>query len=211
MAGQKAEQFREALEGKKIPVLTLDAKWYRLLGEVGRANVKAQEEQLNELLRAQGRINSKIKEMKKLKKRLMNEIVELADESGQDNPKIAENKRLIEECNEKLDQSQEEVLDFPDQIRQVNLDLMEETMDHCYDTIKEYTQDIAEIEEWVTQIRIELKKKLIRKQEMEAKNHQIYSYMHDIFGSEVMDLFDFTYNPEDKHPTLDGKTKDKDC
>lgn len=73
-------------------------------------------------------------------------------------------------------------------------------MAYCYESIQENTAGIEEIEKWVTDIRIELKKRLIRKQEMEQKNHEIYSYMQDIFGAEVLDLFDMTYNPQEKHP-----------
>ncbi len=40
--------FRQALQGKKIPVLTLDNKWYRLLTEENRAEVSDLEGQLNE-------------------------------------------------------------------------------------------------------------------------------------------------------------------
>ena len=46
----KKEEFSNALLGKKVPVLTLDNKWYRLLSEVGRSSMKEQEEQLNNLL-----------------------------------------------------------------------------------------------------------------------------------------------------------------
>ena len=54
------------------------------------------------------------------------------------------------------------------------------------------------IADWVMDIRVELKKRLIRKQEMEQKNQDIYAYMHDIFGAEVVNLFDMKYNPEDE-------------
>ena len=30
---------------------------------------------------------------------------------------------------------------------------------------------------------------------MEYQNRQIYSYMHDLFGAEVIDLFDMQYDP----------------
>ena len=30
---------------------------------------------------------------------------------------------------------------------------------------------------------------------MELKNQEIYTYMHDIFGASVIDLFDMKYNP----------------
>ena len=53
-------------------------------------------------------------------------------------------------------------------------------------------------------MRIELKKNLVRKQEKELKNHALYSYMHDIFGAEVIEIFDMKYNPEEKFPKKGG-------
>ena len=96
--------------------------------------------------------------------------------------------------------SRSQLRDFPREIERVNRELMLVTMEHCYDTMQENTDDIEELEEWIRNIRIELKKNLIRKQEKEAKNHEIYSYMHDIFGPDVVNLFDLRYNPEQQHP-----------
>ena len=76
------------------------------------------------------------------------------------------------------------------------------TMEYCYVLLQENSREIQESEEWVTKMRIELKKRLIRKQEKEQKNHQIYTYLQDLFGPEVADLFDLTYDPEEKHPKL---------
>ena len=52
----KEELFIAALQDKKIPVLTLDNKWYRLLDELGKEIVKECEEQLNTLLKRQGKL-----------------------------------------------------------------------------------------------------------------------------------------------------------
>lgn len=210
MAGkQKQETFSEALQGKHIPVLTLDKKWYRLLNDVGKAAVKDLEEELNALLKRQGKLNTESKEIKKLKKKLMGEIVPMVDEMEQHSnkkleKKIEEHKRLIEECNDKLKDYEEELMDIPRDINRVNMQLMLITMEHCYDAIQENTQQIQEISEWVTKLRIELKKKLIRKQEMEQRNYDIYTYMNSIFGMEVVDLFDMEYNPEEQYPAPPG-------
>ena len=200
---KKVEVFSKALEGKRVPVLTLDSKWYRLLDELGRKAVREDENRLNELLRAQGKINFQIKDLKKVKKKLMDEIVPMVDEAElrpELEQQIAKNKELIEQCNQKMDDLKDSLLDYPAEIQRVNHELMLETMAYCYESIQENTTGIEEIEKWVTDIRIELKKRLIRKQEMEQKNHEIYSYMQDIFGAEVLDLFDMTYNPQEKHP-----------
>ncbi|HBA50031.1 MAG TPA: hypothetical protein DCZ91_20005 [Lachnospiraceae bacterium] len=204
--GNQQQAFSEALEGKKIPILTLDNKWYQLFTQEKRQEVSELEQQLNTLLKQQGRLNNEIKEIKRLKKGLMSEIVALMDEAGQEEEsensrKIDQNRTKVEECNELLESRQDELLDLPKQIDQANFRLMLATMDCCYDTMKENTEEIQEIARWVSEIRVELKKKLIRKQEMEQRNHAIYSYMHDVFGAEVIDIFDLQYNPEEQHPT----------
>lgn len=202
---QQKDKFSDALLGKNIPVLTLDNKWYRLLDEIDRASSKELETKLNELLKKQGKLNTESKEIKKIKKKLMNEIVPIAGEAEnnrnvQTDKKLEEHKRLISECNEKLESYQDELLELPREIEKLNYELMMLTMECCYDTMQQNTEEIMEITDWVTNVRIELKKRLIHKQEMEQKNHDIYSYMHDIFGAEVVNLFDVKYNPEEQHP-----------
>ena len=200
----KKEQFELSLKGKDVPALTLDQKWYHLLGKVGDENIRGLEKKLNELLKRQGKINTETRDIKKVKRRLMDEIVSLMDEQqgGSDDAeaKIAENKRLLKECNDKLDSYEDEMIELPRMIDSVNKQLLCITMEHCYETMQENTDDIEELEEWIRNVRIELKKNLIRKQEKEAKTHEIYKYMHDIFGADVVDLFDMRYNPEEKHP-----------
>ena len=200
----KKEQFEISLRGKDVPALTLDQKWYHLLGKVGDENIRGLEKKLNDLLKRQGKLNTETREIKKVKRRLMDEIVSLMDEhqGGSDDAesKIAENKRLLKECNDKLDSYDDEMIELPRMIDSVNKELLCITMEHCYETMQENTDDIEELEDWIRNIRIELKKNLIRKQEKEAKNHEIYKYMHDIFGADVVDLFDMRYNPEEKHP-----------
>ena len=50
------------------------------------------------------------------------------------------------------------------------------------------------IDEWIANIRVELKKNVIKKQNRDINNREIYSYLHDIFGAEVLDLFDIEYD-----------------
>ncbi|MBR1930952.1 MAG: hypothetical protein IJ833_05690 [Lachnospiraceae bacterium] len=209
VGSEQKDKFSDALLGKNIPVLTLDNKWYRLLDEIDRASAREIENKLNELLKRQGKLNTESKEIKKIKKKLMNEIVPIAGEAdkgrnSQVDKKLEEHKRLIAECNEKLESYQDELLELPREIEKLNYELMMLTMECCYDTMQQNTDEIMEISDWVTDIRIELKKRLIHKQEMEQKNHDIYSYMHDIFGADVVNLFDMKYNPEEQHPKASG-------
>lgn len=201
------QDFSEALQGKKIPILTLDNKWYRLLDKKMRRALSGTEEQLNNLLKRQGKLNTEYKDIKKLKKKLMNEIMEMAgqaEQGGGENidRKLEKHRELVEECNQRLEACEDELLELPKEINKLNYRLMTATMEHCYTAMQVNTEEIEQIAEWVTQIRIELKKRLVRKQQMEQQNHEIYSYMHDVFGADVVELFDMKYDPEEQHPVL---------
>lgn len=206
----RQEVFRAALQGKKLPILTLDNKWYRLLDEATRASVKGMENQLNDLLKRQGKLNTETGDIRKLKKKLMSEIVPLANEADQTGDKALEkkldqNKKLVDECNQLMENYQDELKELPREIDRVNFQLMMATMDSCYDTMQENTEEIEQIDAWVKDIRIELKKRLVRKQEMEQQNLEIYSYMHDVFGADVVDVFDMQYNPGKKRPAIPAR------
>lgn len=201
----RQEVFLAALQGKKIPILTLDNKWYRLLDEGTRASVKGMENQLNDLLKRQGKLNTEIGDIIKLKKKLMSEIVSLVSEADQTGDKslekkIDQNKRLVEECNQRMENYKDELEELPREIDRVNFQLMTATMDYCYNTMHENSGEIERIDAWVKEIRIELKKRLVRKQEMEQQNFEIYSYMHDVFGADVVNVFDMQYRPERVQP-----------
>ncbi len=198
--------FKEALAGKEIPLLTLDNKWHQLFTQAQTeipVEVQRGEVKLNELIKRQGKLNTESKDIRKVKKKLMTEIMEMADLSG-GNPdaatekKMEDNRRLINECNERLEDYARELRLLPEEIAQINHKLMLITMDICYQKIAENTREIDKIEEWVKDIRIEMKKKLIRKAENEQEVFSLYSYMHDIFGAEVIEIFDLKYNPEER-------------
>ncbi len=197
------EVFQTALADKKIPILTLDHKWHQLFTQQEcPSEIRDMECELNGLLKRQGKVNSKNREIRKLKKKLMDEIVLLANEmeSGATlrmEKEMETHKRLVNECNEKLEECEEEMLELPGQIVQLNNRLMLATMETCYKRLQENTKELDEIEEWIRNIRRELKKKVVRKQEKEMMNHQLYSYMHDIFGAEVIEIFDMKYDPQE--------------
>ena len=197
---KKEESYKQSLNGKKIPILTLDNKWHRLftMMEPDR-ELKRLEENLNALLRQQGKMNTESKSIKKIKKKLMDEIVQLMEHEDKASlKKIDENKRLIEECNDKLDEYQDKLLDLPKEIDQANYALMIRTMEMCYEVLQKNTKEIDEIGEWINRVRIELKKNIVRKQEKEIKNHELYAFMHDIFGADVIEIFDVNQEQMDR-------------
>lgn len=213
------EIFEPALSGKKIPILTLDNKWHKLFTQKEYSTeIKRMESEMNKLLKRQAKVNEESREIKKLKKAKMDEIVVLADEMGKAPSKKLEKKmeecrETVTACNEKIEACEEEMLELPRQINHLNHKLMLATMEVCYHKLQKNTEELEEINEWINGIRRELKKKVVRKQEKEAMNHLLYSYMHDIFGADVIEIFDMKYDPKEKYGNkkeTDDKNDDSD-
>lgn len=199
------KDFKSALINKTIPNLTLDQKWHRLFAIHGKTDeIKELESQINSLMATEARLNARLKELKKVKSQLLNNIVQNMDNS-KDGEALAlrekkqeENKRLIDEANQKIDECEDELADIPFQIRKTNEELMLRSMDYFYDKLRLNRSESAEIEAWINQVRVDLKKNIIRKQNRDINNREIYEYLHDIFGAAVIDIFDIKYDDEPK-------------
>lgn len=221
------KDFKEALQGKRIPICVLDQKWHRLFAVQGKPeDVLEKEKELNLLLQRQGKLNQDLKDLKKLKSKLMSNIMDNMEGTHAENQgrisskKLDEDSRLIEEVNEKMEQTEDELLDVPHEIDRANGELMLLTVEYCYNKMRLNVKEAKEITDWITQVRIDLKKNIIKKQNREINSRQIYSYMHDIFGAEMMDVFDLQNDdadlmnmletPKRKPPLTDGSVVVKD-
>ena len=92
---RKDEIYKPALAGKKIPILTLDNKWHKLFTQKKPdKKLRRLEEELNELLKKQGKLTSEIKDIKKLKKKLLDGIVANAEGAAVENDEKAVRKAL---------------------------------------------------------------------------------------------------------------------
>ncbi|MBO6241153.1 MAG: hypothetical protein J6O61_10065 [Butyrivibrio sp.] len=210
--------YMSALEGKSIPILTLDNKWHQLFTQTDMTpEIEQLADELNALIERDGKIRSETKDIKKLKKKLLGEIVPLRDKANKSGSSTAIEKeiqdrtRLINDCNDRLDSHQVELLDLSRAIYDIDYKLMIETMRVCYERLHGNTDYIKTMDEWISRARIELKKNIIRLQETEIENYNLYSYMHQIFGPEVIELFDMKYDPDRRHPIrrpLSGEESD---
>ena len=203
------KKFIAALEGKEIPILTLDPKWKLLFGAEGMPpQIEATAHELEQLMDSQSAFREKIKEIKRLKKKFLNEIIQLRSQpvNSKTEALIQKNSELVAQANAKIEEMEDSQLGLPRSLYQLNLKLMLQTMDFCYGYMRENTEQIGVINNWIRDVRVELKKQLVRKQESELDNYTIYQYMHQIFGPEVIDLFDMKYDPEKWHPMPDPES-----
>lgn len=193
----ESKDFKQALDGKQVPLLVLDQKWHRLFDVGGKPEpIQVLENCINEYLQEQSRLSTDQKDLRKVKTKLMNEIVESMDSAEGEkankdsDKKMAKNKQLIDEINGRLAQCEDDLLDIPYQIKKANNELIMLTMDYCYNKLRSNSKEVDEIVLWTTLMKNELKTKLTLKHNCEVNTRFIYHYLHDIFGGDIMDIFD---------------------
>ncbi len=197
---KKNIDYEEIIHHRKLPLLTLDNRWHQVFENGDKPQyIKKLEEELNDNLKKQGKITNEFKELQKLKKKLMKEIVQNMDEVSDGRKEIIRQKKLdksrklIEDINEKLENCEQEQDDMPREIRQTNESLMIATAENCYDRIKQNENDLLELNAWIDKTRIELKKRILIKQEKEEINEKMYTYLHDMLGPKFMEAFDIRH------------------
>ena len=179
--------FIKALGNKKIPLLILDAKWHALFPDYRKTGeIKRLEKELNVLVKKQGQVTHDIKDYENAKKVLMANIVNnMTDGHEHDTAlrgkKQDMNQKLIEKLNDKIVEAQVLEEQLPKLIKQKNKELLIACMSVCY---AELTANTEEIE------RLELKNQILAKQDMEMRNTELYTYMHNLLGADVVNVFD---------------------
>ena len=198
--------FTTAVSKIKVPMLILDQKWHRLFALGGKPdNVKELETRENDLLKREAELKQELKDLKKVKENLMASVMSnMEGTSDLVSKKLDDDKRLLEECKERIQSNEDELLEIPNETEEVNRNLMLATMDYCYDKLRTNSTEAEEITTWIKDVRVKLKKNVIRKHNREINNKEIYSYMHDVFGMEVLNLFDMQ-NGEFYIGTMDDK------
>ena len=118
----------------------------------------------------------------------MQEIVENKDspEDSRADKKVKKSKELIDDINDKLILLEDEELDIPDNMAEINAQLMLESMDEILDSYEENEEDIEVLESWIYETRIELKKRVLLLQKKKEENALMEKYLYDMVDSEIV-------------------------
>lgn len=165
--------------------------------------IRRLEERVNSLLKKQGKLVQEAKDLKKLKHKFMQKIVNNMQESDSKVSEAARIKKLessqryINEINDKLKVYDDQLEAIPRTIRQANEELLKASFQICYNDLQKNREQIVELNEWIVMTKEILKEKIITKQDLEQNTAAIYSYMHDILGAEMMEIFDEEHDKGD--------------
>ena len=104
MADITYDLIKDTASFNHIPILTLDKRWYLLVPEVSKTDeIKYWEKKVNDLLKKQGQVTNDLKEVKKIKEQVIQDVVENMEEDGNDfrrKKRMNKNQRLIHEAKD---------------------------------------------------------------------------------------------------------------
>lgn len=188
--------YRKELKNKKVPLLILDPSWHELFPDHRKNDeIRKCEKELNNLVKKQGQTSNDLKDYDKAKKVIMDNIVNNMTDGNEPTSylksrKQEKNQKLLEELNVKIAEASELQRKLPMQIELANKELLIASMRVCYAELSENTDRIEELDIWIRKAREELKDRILAKQDMEMRNTQVYKYMHNLLGAQVVEIFD---------------------
>lgn len=194
------EDFENLIDLKKIPILPLDNRWHQLFPDnLKTPRIKKLEKEVMNLVKRESGVSREIKNLVGLKKKLMKEIVDNMEETDNENEKLRQKKldasrKLIEDINNKNTELENEKYQLPYRLMKVNEELLMESIEKCYNRLSNNEMQIEALGEWIEKTRIQLKRNVVIKQDKTDENNNIYGYMHDMLGHEVMEIFDREHN-----------------
>lgn len=180
-------------------IVVLDQNWHKLFKDNKTFKMNQLEKKLNKLLKEQGKVNTEYEGYKKLKKSIMEDIVAtMGDESSEADAKKQKNSKYIKDINRKFDQFEELKSVLPSQIEEVNNELLTESMIQCYKKLMTSKEASVQLKQSIITMKEALKEKVGQREDLEQSINELYSYMHDIAGFEVIEALDKHYFGGDK-------------
>ncbi|PYG88199.1 hypothetical protein LY28_01535 [Ruminiclostridium sufflavum DSM 19573] len=182
-----------------ISILILDERWNGLFKNIVKTGKLLDcESSIKELLKEQARLTSEAKEIASKKKEYMDCIIKLTTEAFDNNNeearlKMQECEKLIVAINKRTKEIEERLLDIPKEIRQANLELLEQTIKIVYFSIKESRQKVEALDKEIAATREHLKKLIDERGLLAQDDTDTYSYFHDLLGKDELQKLDEIY------------------
>ena len=98
----------------------------------------------------------------------------------------------MEQINAKVVENEDSLALLPVQIKRVNEELLLETLHCVYEQVDINRERIAVLDGYIENIRADLSRKLLEKQNREEYNHEIFSSLKDLVGMRPIDMYEET-------------------
>lgn len=194
MERRKEEQFLDRFRGVDVPILILDERWHHIFPDNNKSvQVRELEVALREMFKRQARISEELEKAENTKQKLMKRIINnmrVAQVSEEEAKKQDKSQQVIKEINAEIAQLEAEYEGMPQRIKALNEQLLIESMRVCYRIMEANKVQLDKQKMLVEEAQQLLMERTLVKQNLEKENHQMYTFMHRMFGRNILELFD---------------------
>ncbi|HEY5583001.1 MAG TPA: hypothetical protein VIK78_00720 [Ruminiclostridium sp.] len=182
-----------------ISLLILDERWNGLFNNIVKtSSILDSEIKIKELLKEQSRLITESKEIAAKKKECLDNIIKLTTEAFGNNNQEAQTtmqecERTILGTNNRTIKIEERLSVVPKEIRQANLELLEQTVKLVYFSIRGNQQKVVELDKEIVQAKEQLKKLIDERGLLAQDDTDTYSYFHDLLGGDELQKLDEVY------------------
>lgn len=185
----------------RVPLLIDDKKWLQLVKD-SLPEVSRQYDELVKLNNRLTEIEGELIGLKREKKRLLHNIIKVTDghQEGQieDEGQVDEMKGRIHEINDEIDQLQYESELLPTAIKKLNREIGIVSVRWMYELLKAGKERTEVLDLEIKTLREKLGSMYEEKFSLEAKNNEMYQYVHHLLGKEITEQLDGFYKGEEK-------------
>lgn len=198
-ASGRAKLDRKILRKNDISLLTLDERWNGLFVNIEKTSFMHKcEDKIRELLKEQARFLAEEKEISQKKKKYMDKIMKLTTEAFDNNNETAKTEmksceKEIKAINDRAVALQLKLEEIPDKIKDVNLELLEETINSVYFKIRSDQKRSEDLVKLIEETHLKLKEYIDEKGTLAEDYTDTYSYFHDLLGGEELEKLDKEY------------------
>ncbi len=187
---------RRILRKNDISVLTLDERWNSLFGSFDKnSDIIECEKKIKSLLKEQAAAYDELKKAKKERKSLMDRVLELTkgafeDECSGAREEMKECQKGIRLASVSIRELEGRLEELPELLRDVNLELLEHTINLVYVRIRRNMDRKKELEHLIRETRERLRSYIDESETLQVDDSSIYAYFHDLLGAEELEKLD---------------------
>ncbi len=178
-----------------VPLLIEDEIWIKLFSDIKDKNIKNAKTELRYLVDESRKIKQDLPKKKSEKKELINKILTLSEKIN--NNEVMEGIELLDTYKNQLNQLNDDIDEItfksetiPSKVRLINLNLLEETIKYAYGDIVEAEDNLSEYDIELKELRKRLRRIIEEKYDYEEKRNEIYQFLHNALGAEMVDKLD---------------------
>ncbi len=198
LPGGKKREIPDLFKNMSVPLLILNPVWVQYQKTARTDRIVKLEERVKDLLKRSSRVYDEYQNLTKKKKECLDKIMQLTPEAHEQYNEVAKAtmeklSAAVTEINTRLEDLTKASDAVPEELDRANTELLKETVEACYESMRENRGKLEEITPQVDTYRKQFREAMDTKMKLEDDIHDAYTLLHHLIGKDMIEQFDEVY------------------